>query len=611
MGCVTKDENVFRGKLDAVLFLGASAGEVAELVTIVMIVGVGPKLEIVPDAVVRELEFGSAFQVAREQGEDDVGARLERLEQSNDPGQETALGRRKLLGEEVEIAVEKRRQILRRLRNFVRCEHAPGDAGIRASGDLDGGQIVVDPEAFSKAAPQRPFAGAAGSQQRAIDIEEDQLFGHSAQVAVRGRVKARLALRGRPRYVNTAMRPRTLVLLLAIAALIAKIYCAATTIGTSDVASSGTGLAGRSIPRACWPLYRQTSFFNHTPLVGWFSRPPTPRPVADGPTGEDKRYFVFYLRLPAIFADFFAVIALLWLREKTGRPAWWALAIFAASPVAFMVSGYHGNVDSVMALGILLAAVACATDHPAWCGFSLGLACNIKVVPLLLAPVFFFLWWQRRQAVRFAVPAVLTVLVGWSYPLLTIPAVFLKSVLGYGSIWGVWGVTYALRLTNHPALRDSPDSNPTPAQVHIMTGLKLLIVLSALLLAWRGRQTRGGGVFQTLTLIWVVFFVFTPGFGAQYLAWLAPCFVVANERWYAALTAASSVALFAFYTVISGALPWRQGFTVHAIASRWTGWLVLPWLTLVAFLIWEGRRAFMARREISRIGLMSPIGPIE
>jgi len=406
------------------------------------------------------------------------------------------------------------------------------------------------------------------------------------------------------------MPPRTLVLLLATAALIPKVYCAATTIGTSDVFLFYQ-FAGKIHAHGLLAMYRETSFFNHTPLVGWFSEAAYVLAGGGDPTGEDKRYFVFYLRLPAIFADFFATIALLWLREKTGRPAWWALAIFAASPVAFMVSGYHGNVDSVMALGVLLAAVACATDHPAWCGFSLGLACNIKIIPLLLGPVFFLLWWQRRQALQFVFPAVLTILVGWSYPLLKIPEIFLKSVLGYGSIWGVWGVTYALRLTNHPALREITFDHTTPAQAYIMTGLKLLIVLSALILAWRGRQTQGVGVFQTLTLVWAVFFVFAPGFGAQYLAWLAPCILVANERWYAALTAASSVALFAFYTVISGGLPWRQGFTVHAIASRWTGWLVLPWLTLVAFLIWEAYRVYISRREISRINLASPIGPTE
>jgi uncharacterized membrane protein len=380
------------------------------------------------------------------------------------------------------------------------------------------------------------------------------------------------------------MKPRLLVLLLAVLALLAKLYCAATTVGSCDVVFFWK--FAHTIHRdGLLAMYQATTFFNHTPLVGWFSE------AALQFSGGEQRLFAFYLRLPAIFADFFAVLALLWLREKTGRPAWWALALFAASPVAFMVSGYHGNVDSVMGLGILLAAAACAANRPALCGLCLGLACNIKIIPLLVAPVFFFLWWQQGQALRFSAPAILAVLIGWSYPLLTIPAVFLKNVLGYSSIWGVWGITYALRMTDLPALRGITFDETTPTEAAIMQGLKLLIVAAVLALAWQRRKVERIEVFRTPTLVWAVFFVFAPGFGAQYLVWLAPCFLVATERWYAALTAASSVALFAFYTVISKGLPWDTGFTVHSTAAQWVGWLVLPWLVLVAFLARQVRFA--------------------
>ncbi len=374
------------------------------------------------------------------------------------------------------------------------------------------------------------------------------------------------------------------MLLLAVVALVARLYCAATTIGTSDVVLFWK-FAHTIQSEGLLAMYRQTEYFNHTPLVGWFSQ------AALALSGSEQRLFAFYLRLPAIFADFFAVLALVAWRQKVGRPAWWALGLFAASPVAFMVSGYHGNVDSVMALFILLAALACAQQRPALCGLCLGLACNFKIIPLLLAPAFFFLWWRHGQARRFSLVATVTVLAGWAYPLSTIPAVFLKNVLGYSSIWGVWGITYALRMTNLPALQNIAFTQTTPLQAAIMQGLKLLIVITALVLAWRRRKVEPMGIFQTLSLIWAVFFVFAPGFGAQYLAWLAPCFLVASERWYAALTATSSVALFAFYTAISKGLPWNMGFLVHSTAAQWVGWLLLPWLFLAAFLARQAREA--------------------
>jgi uncharacterized membrane protein len=373
------------------------------------------------------------------------------------------------------------------------------------------------------------------------------------------------------------MKPRSLVLLLALGALTAKLYCAATTIGTSDVALFYR-FAQIIRAQGLIAMYQDTSFFNHTPLVGWFSE------AVYALAGGDRRIFAFYLRLPAIFSDAGAVLTLLWLREKTGRPAWWALALFAASPVAFMVSGYHGNVDSVMAFGLLLAAVACVADRSALCGLAFGLSCNVKIVPLLLAPVFFFFWWKRGGAFRFAGLAALCVLAGWSAPLVAIPGVFLKDVLGYGSVWGVWGITYLLRISGVAALREITLLEPTPEQAVIILGLKLIVVAAVVTMAWRRRGVESVRIFETLALAWAVFFVFAPGFGSQYLVWLAPFFLVASESWYAALTVSSSVALFVFYNSISGGMPWWTGFTVHAIANVWAPWLILPWLVLLLFL---------------------------
>ncbi len=373
------------------------------------------------------------------------------------------------------------------------------------------------------------------------------------------------------------MKPRSAVLLLAMVAFSAKIYCAATTIGTSDVVFFSQ--FGATIhERGLLSMYKATPLFNHTPLIGWFSE------AVYRLSGGGKPQFAFLLRLPAIFADLFGVLALLWFREKTGRPAWWALALYAVSPVGFMISGYHGNVDSVVALAVVLAAISCAVDRPVLCGLCLGLACNIKIAPLILVPAFFFASWHRRQAWRFALPTVLIVLAGWSYPLFYVPGLFLKNVLSYGSVWGVWGITYALRLTNLQDLRDIGFGDPTPAQSAITFGLKSLVIAPALFLAWRRRKSASLEIFETLALTWAVFLVFAPGFAPQYLAWIMPCFLLASEAWFAWVLATSSVALFVFYNAISHGMPWHHGFTVHSTASHWAWAFVIPWLTLAAFL---------------------------
>jgi uncharacterized membrane protein len=232
----------------------------------------------------------------------------------------------------------------------------------------------------------------------------------------------------------------------------------------------------------------------------------------------------------------------------------------------------------------VLAAISCAVDRPVLCGLCLGLACNIKIIPLILVPAFFFVSWHRGQALRFALPTILIVLAGWSYPLFYIPGVFLKNVLGYDSFWGVWGITYALRLTNLQNVRDIGFGDLTPGQDAITFGLKSLVIALTLVLAWRRRKSASLEIFETLALTWAVFLVFAPGFGPQYLAWIMPSFLLASEAWFAWVLVTSSGALFVFYNAISHGMPWHHGFTVDSTASRWTWAFVIPWLALAAFL---------------------------
>jgi len=356
------------------------------------------------------------------------------------------------------------------------------------------------------------------------------------------------------------------------------------TVGTTDVVTFydfGKGIHQNGLI----PLYRNAVAFNHTPLVGKYVE--LAYVLADD--GKSARLFAYFLRLPGILSDLCAIGVLLWV-----------LGLFAVSPVAFAVSGYHGNVDSVMTLGVLLAGVACAFERPALCGFFLGLSCNIKIIPVFLAPALFFHWLKRGKVWRFTLPAVGVVLVGWAVPLISIPVIFLKDVLGYSSVWGVWGITYFLRLTGLPELSGVRFFHLTPTQTVIIAVLKIFVVASVITMAWRRRGAKSADIFTLLALSWGIFFVFAPGFGSQYLVWLAPCFLLASERWYAALTVASSAALIAFYTIISGGVPWFRGFVVHRIADQWTPWFVPVWGVLAAYL-WVHRKQMIAGEEAAPV----------
>jgi hypothetical protein len=378
------------------------------------------------------------------------------------------------------------------------------------------------------------------------------------------------------------------IVIIALLATAAKLYCAATTIGTIDV-----GLyykfAKFIAKNGVIAIYGADPTFNHPPLLGNYLG------LAFQWAGGIGPRFAFFHRLPGIVADLLVVLIFLQLQRKTGKPSWWALGLLAASPISFMISGYHGNYDPLIALGLTLAAAACVYQRPALCGVFLGLTCQVKIIPILLAPALFFFWWHRgrNRAALFGAAAAATVLIGWSGPLIGAPEPFLKHVLAYNSTWGWWGFSYLLNISGIPAFDEvSSAFAANPVQGAVINAMKLIVIGGALLIAWRRRKCEEDGIFATIALTWAVFLFFAPGFGVQYLAWVSPFFLRHSERWFAIYTAAASAALFAFYHTISGGhIPWMMGSRMEALMGIWRPWLLLPWVVFGIYLVMERRAA--------------------
>jgi hypothetical protein len=419
------------------------------------------------------------------------------------------------------------------------------------------------------------------------------------------------------------MRPNRIIVLAALVALVAKLFCAAKTVGTNDtVFFYGFGKAINK-QGLTW-TYEQVAIFNHTPLVGGYAALIQAAEERCGGKIESVPYYLqmkllpFFLRLPGIIADFLSVLVLIRLRTKIGGPPWWAIGLFALSPVAFMVSGFHGNVDSVVAFLVLTAAWLAAEDKPALCGVALGFACNVKVAPLLLGPVFFLWWWGRvdRRAWRlFALCAALVTLAGWSPALIGAPGKFLGNVLGYQGYWGIWGVSWCLKQTGADAFQKVGFEQLTAAQFLVMGVCKWGIILATCAVAWWRRKADARGLFVSLAWVWVLFFVCAAGIAPQYFVWLAPFLLVAAPRWAAAVTAAASAFIFVFYNVTANVItdgtriiggdrwavpwlhPWNLAKSDNPHIALWGPWQLLPWLTLIACLVWLSRQAWRNERR--------------
>ena len=358
-------------------------------------------------------------------------------------------------------------------------------------------------------------------------------------------------------------RFRTWIALAAATGLLLKIVIAYNTFGTNDVVTfygfarslSDHGLEWTYRHGVVW--LASSALFNHPPLTAYFLRfiyhlAQTPSFQASGLT------FPFLLRLPGIFADL-GVVLVLWRMSKTDqqlRNHGWAIMLLALSPVSLMVSGYHGNTDPVMVFFFVLAVSMCVRELPWLCGLFFALSCQIKVIPLLFFPVFFFFWLHRRAVISFLVPFVLASLTLWSEPVLHFPALFIKNVLSYGSYWGIWGITYWLRLTGLRTFSWVWFEGFSTAQTVVSDALKIVIVASVVTIAWRRRALDGRGLIESIALGWIIFFIFSPGVCAQYMVWLAPFVLVLSPTFYAWLTATSSLFLFFFYNIISHGMPW-------------------------------------------------------
>jgi hypothetical protein len=165
-------------------------------------------------------------------------------------------------------------------------------------------------------------------------------------------------------------------------------------------------------------------------------------------------------------------------------------------------------------------------------------------------------------------------------PLLRSPVMFAKNVLSYGSFWGIWGLTYCLRMTGLQQFSKVSFFNLSGTQNAIIMILKVMVVVGILLLAWRRRKLAPPALFTSVAYAWLVFFVFSPGVAAQYLVWLAPFILLFSPTFYGFLTVGSTIFLFALYTISSGGFPWYFAHASNKLNAISAHWALVPWLTL-------------------------------
>ena len=202
-------------------------------------------------------------------------------------------------------------------------------------------------------------------------------------------------------------------------------------------------------------------------------------------------------------------------------------------------------------------------------------------------------------------PFALGLLLSWSEALLNFPALFIKNVLSYSGFWGIWGITYWLRLTGLPEFNVVNFFHLPLLERVVITILKLGIIAVVLLIAWRRRKLCSERLFHSLAYAWIIFFVFSPAVCAQYMVWLAPFVLVLSPVFYGSLAASSSLFLFFFYNVTTGGLPWYFAMSTEKLNAVWTPWSLWPWTTLILGMILLWKKAAVADPSLRLFSLQT------
>ena len=241
-------------------------------------------------------------------------------------------------------------------------------------------------------------------------------------------------------------------------------------------------------------------------------------------------------------------------RERIFSPP--AFLLYLLAPATIVISGYHGNTDTVMIFLVLLAALLIST--PWLAGLVFGMALNIKIVPIIFLFIFVLKCEGPRKKLWFLGMTLLVVFVASLPFLFQDPLAIVKGVLGYRGFTGRWGLSRALF------------ASLGPTEIYqILTRLSTYLLLGFIL--YRSWRSRTQPLFISLALLAFIFIAFTPAWGANYMAWLDP-FAFGLGPWPALAYYLSSGAMLAYLYFVN------DDESTRLISISWIVVLLLTWL---------------------------------
>lgn len=350
------------------------------------------------------------------------------------------------------------------------------------------------------------------------------------------------------------------LLLAAIAGLIARFVCVANSWGTDDV-DLWWRYAETIHYHGIFEIYQRESTFHYPLLTALLIHGAY---IMSELTGLS---FPLLLRIPGALTDCALTVLLYRLLSPYGfRTAAWGAAAYGASLLAILVSGYHGAIEPTYVFLTFAAFVLLeARGRPAMAGIVLGVACNIKLLPLLFLPALLTGCRSLKDALVLALGAVIG-LVPLFYGAWQLGPIFMNQVLFFEPGNSDWNAE--LLLEPLAALWSTSEQwKEHLLHYHALLGRSILVAcLAAFALRELIRPVRTP--LHVAAISFCLFSLLAPGFVTEY-ALIGAAFFAATMPGAALLYGATAGvwAATAYWNFAISTEPWRS---VHTGTPAWS-----------------------------------------
>lgn len=286
--------------------------------------------------------------------------------------------------------------------------------------------------------------------------------------------------------------------------------------------------------------------------------------------------FLILTKIPIIFFDSLIAV-MVYLVRKNFRLS----LLYALSPIPILLSAYFGQFDAIVLFFSLLGLYLVSQKRPLISGLALGLGTAFKPWALLFAPLIFFQQKSYIDRLYVAIGLIGPIgLITGIYKHL-IPQANLKIMFGeiavYESLVGWWGPS--ILVPSLSKLLALPKLSILLAQVFKF----IAIILIFLLATPQNKLKKQPGIFHTGLLSILTIYIFSLGFGIQYMLWIFPFALICKDSFlknYLLFTGS--------YYILFGALQILD-YNFHSLKLPYTAYLFSSFLLWCFFARWGYR----------------------